>query len=127
MPNRVLVVDDNAEFAEAVQGGSALSRYRIAGPDAQWAGGYVTGARKIRRRVPGCQHVHAGRHRADPKNPLRRRFRRVKVTCNVSIESEGAEMKGTTLDMSVDRNGPVHIRRRRSHYGGEPRRPSLRI
>jgi CheY-like chemotaxis protein len=31
----------------------------------------------------------------------RRRFRRVKVSCNVSIESTGTKIEGTTLDMSL--------------------------
>jgi CheY-like chemotaxis protein len=31
----------------------------------------------------------------------KRRFRRIKVSCNVSIESGGAQLKGSTLDMSI--------------------------
>jgi c-di-GMP-binding flagellar brake protein YcgR len=31
----------------------------------------------------------------------KRRFRRIKVSCNVSIESGGAQLKGTTLDISI--------------------------
>jgi CheY-like chemotaxis protein len=31
----------------------------------------------------------------------RRRFRRIKVSCNVSIESGNTQLKGTTLDMSI--------------------------
>jgi CheY-like chemotaxis protein len=31
----------------------------------------------------------------------RRRFRRIKVSCNVSIESGNTHLKGTTLDMSI--------------------------
>jgi CheY-like chemotaxis protein len=31
----------------------------------------------------------------------KRRFRRIKVSCNVSIESGGAQLEGSTLDMSI--------------------------
>lgn len=157
MPNRVLVVDDNAEFAGAIQevlrsvdieslvlthSGQAVTclarekfdavfldvnmptpdgieltrKIRSGGLNVSTPIMVITGDddRALLGRAFGAganyflykpvdRHAILRLIRAtkDSIEHERRRFRRIKISCDVSIESEGAQMKGTTLDMSI--------------------------
>jgi CheY-like chemotaxis protein len=157
MPNRVLVVDDSAEFAGAIQevlravdieslvlthSGQAVTylarekfdavfldvnmptpdgieltrKIRSGGLNVSTPIMVITGEddRALLGRAfeaganyflykPVDRHAILGLIRAtrDSIEHERRRFRRVKISCNVSIESGSAQMKGTTLDMSI--------------------------